>query len=201
MTTPPPENHDLEATAQLLSMASDGDEAARNQLVARFLPILNRWAHGRLPPYARDLADTADLVQVALLRALHNLDNFESRGEGAFLAYLRQILINAVRDEIRRTMRRPGHGPLFEQLTDRQPSALERAIGRERMDRYETGLERLEERQRQAVLLRFEFGYSHAEVAAAIGAPSANAARMVVARAVLSLSEVLDAETRPDEGC
>ncbi|MBZ0112497.1 MAG: sigma-70 family RNA polymerase sigma factor [Thermoanaerobaculia bacterium] len=200
MTTPPSEPHDLEATAQLLSLASDGDEAARNQLVARFLPILNRWAHGRLPSYARDLSDTADLVQVSLLRALNNLDNFESRGEGAFLAYLRQILINAVRDEIRRTMRRPGHGPLFEQLTDQQPSALERTIGRERMDLYEAGLERLEERQRQAILLRFEFGYSHAEVAAAIGAPSPNAARMVVARAVLSLSEVLEETSRPGGG-
>ena len=187
----------LEATAALLAQSRDGDEDARDQLFRRFLPILHRWAHGRLPRYARDFAETADLVQVTLLRALNNLDTFESRGEGAFLAYLRHILLNTVRDEIRRTTRRPGHDPLStdskpDRLHDHQPSALERTLGRERMERYETALEKLEDRQRQSIILRFEFGYDHAQIADAIDAPSANAARMVVSRAVMRLTELLD---------
>lgn len=183
---------DLESTALLLDRAQNGDDAARSRLLTRFMPILHRWARGRLPSYARDLSETADLVQITLTRALDNLDRFESQGEGAFLGYLRQILLNAVRDEVRRATRRPGHDALPESLVGREPSALERAIGRERMERYEAGLARLEERQRQAVVLRLEFGYSHAEIAEALDAPSANAARMVVSRALLRLAELID---------
>lgn len=186
-----PSSSKLESTAVLLDRARDGEEAARQELMARYLPILHRWARGRLPAYARDLSETADLVQTTLTRALDNLDRFESQGEGAFLGYLRQILLNAVRDEKRRASRRPYHDPLPEELRTREPSALERAIGRERMDRYEVGLAQLEERQKQAVILRLEFGYSHAEIAEALDAPSANAARMVVSRAVMRLSELV----------
>ena len=184
---------ELESTASLLSRARGGEEPARDELMRRYLPVLNRWARGRLPDYARDLAETADLVQLTLVRGLKSIDRFESQGEGAFLGYLRQILLNAVRDEIRRASRRPGHDPLPEEqpLPDRGESALEKAIGRERMERYEEALERLEERQKQAVMLRLEFGYSHAQIAEAIDAPSANAARMVTSRALLRLTELL----------
>ena len=74
-----------ESTATLLSLMRDGDGAARERLVARYLPLLRRWAHGRLPGYARDLNDTNDLVQITLMSALRNLEQFESRHEGALL--------------------------------------------------------------------------------------------------------------------
>jgi DNA-directed RNA polymerase specialized sigma24 family protein len=56
---------------------------------------------------ARDLRDTDDLVQDTLLRAFKRLETFENRGEGAFLAYLRQSLLNAIRDDLRRAVTRP----------------------------------------------------------------------------------------------
>ncbi|MDA8017410.1 MAG: sigma-70 family RNA polymerase sigma factor [Thermoanaerobaculia bacterium] len=189
---PEEDDADLQSTAVLIEQARSGEDEARDQLMARYVPILHRWARGRLPAYARDLSETADLVQITLLRALRNLDRFESRGEGAFLGYLRQILLNAIRDEKRRTARRPSHGELPERLVDQEPSALEQAIGRAQMERYEVGLGKLEERQRQAVILRLEFGYSHAQIAEAIEAPSPNAARMVVSRGLLRLAEAIN---------
>jgi len=55
----------LEATASLLQRVAEGDEMARERLCHHFMPILTRWAHGRLPDYARDLSETQDLVQTA----------------------------------------------------------------------------------------------------------------------------------------
>ena len=78
----------LESTASLIQRAKKGDGQAREQLAARYLPLLQRWAHGRLPAKARRLQETNDLVQVTLMRALDRLDFFESTREGAFLAYL-----------------------------------------------------------------------------------------------------------------
>lgn len=87
----------LESTATLLARVREGDAGARDRLCGQYLPILMRWAHGRLPPVARDLAETADLVQVTLVKALNAVDRFQPRHEGAFLAYLRTALLNVVR--------------------------------------------------------------------------------------------------------
>ena len=181
----------LESTARLLEGARAGDRAARDRLFERYLPILTRWAHRRLPTGARDLNETDDLVQNTLLKALANLDRFESRGEGAFLAYLRQGLIHAVRDDIRRAVRRPGADALLEQQPDPGPSPFERLMNRETLERYEAALLALTEEQRQAVILRVEMGMSHREIAEALGRPSEDAARMTVARALVRMAELM----------
>lgn len=190
------DSESLESTATLLQRARLGEDGARDRLFSRYLPILRRWAHGRLPGYARGTIDTDDLVQITLLRSLDHLDSFEPHREGAFLAYLRRILINRLRDEIRAKARGPEDQPLDsldEELQGSLPSAIEDAIGRQVVEQYEAALERLEERQREAIIARIEFGYSHEQVAEAIDAPSANAARMVVSRALVRLAETLDA--------
>jgi RNA polymerase sigma factor (sigma-70 family) len=187
--------HPLESTASLLQRAQAGDLQARDALAARYLPILSRWAHGRLPAPARDLLETDDLVQVSLLKALNRVEGFEYRREGAFLAYLRQILVNEVRQEIRRTKRRPAKESLKEEFADHGESALERVLGREVLAKYETALATLDEREREAVILRIEFGFTHEQVAAAIDSPSANAARMTVKRALLALAAEMDRGT------
>lgn len=184
----------LEATSELLELIRGGDAAARERLVRRVLPLLRRWAHGRLPAGARDLAETDDLVQIALVRALDHVERFEARREGAFLAYLRQILLNLVRDEIRRVGRRPEHRTI-----DDDPGAAGLVLstaGDDTVRDYEAALEKLPEIQQQAVVLRVEFGYSHQEIADAIGSPSANAARMTVTRALVRLAEIMDETTR-----
>jgi RNA polymerase sigma-70 factor (ECF subfamily) len=181
----------METTADLLTRLRHGDAAARERLLNRYLPVLRRWAHGRLPQYARGLVDTDDLVQVTLLRVVNHLNEFEPRHEGAFLAYLRRALINSVRDEIRRTMRQGGRETISESLPDELPSAVEQAIGKEAMEAYEAALALLPEVQQQAVILRVEFGYSYPEIAAALDRPSANAVRMMVARALVQLAEVM----------
>jgi len=182
----------LGSTAVLLAEVRKGDAEAREQLLARYLPMLQRWARGRLPARARDLGDTDDLVQVSLLRALNNIDAFECRREGAFLAYLRRIVLNAVRDEVRRSMRQPGRAALSEELPAASPSLLDRTIGHQALEAYEAALASLPEEKQEAVILRIEFGMGYQEIAEAIGAPSANSARMTVARTLVQLSELLD---------
>ncbi len=128
---------------------------------------------------------------MTLLRAFKKLEEFESRGPGAFLGYLRQALMNRIRDESRRAKRRPHHGDLADVVPDEDSSPLARAIGTENLERYESALEQLPDEQRHAFMLRMELDLSHQEVADAVGCPSANAARMLVSRALLRLSEAM----------
>lgn len=187
-------SRELASTAVLVKRYQQGDESACDELLARYLPLLRRWAHGRLPAYARSTAETDDLVQVTLQRALRQLGNFEVRHEGAFLAYLRRIFLNTVRDEIRRFGRSPQQVDVDSQytLSDGQPSPIETILGRQKLDRYEKALAALPENHREAVILRVEFGMSFEEVARALDRPSANAARMTVTRALEKLAEQLD---------
>src|SRR5262245_66348163 len=114
----------LESTAALLALVRGGDAVARERLCARYLPMLTAWAHGRLPGHARALTDTDDLAQVVLMRALASIDRFEPRREGAFVAYLRRALLNAVRDEVRRAARERSEPVELEALTAGDASAV-----------------------------------------------------------------------------
>ena len=180
----------MESTATLLALIRDGDERAKDRLFRRYLPILERWASGRLPAGARDLVDTNDIVQVSLVRALNKVGEFVPRHEGAFLVYLRRILLNQIRDQARRVKRQPEPAPVSENLPDDGPSPLEDLVRSEVMERYDEALGRLTDAQRQAVVLRLEMGYTHREVAEALeDCPSADAARMLAARALIRLAE------------
>jgi len=181
----------LESTAELLTRVRQGDALAKERLVSRFLPLFTRWAHGRLPPGARDLAETDDLVQVTLVRALDHVEGFEPRRPGAFLAYLRQILMNQVRDEIRRAASRPRREEISDEHPSAAPTPLDTILSREKLEAYEAALATLPERTREAVVLRLEFGLGYQEVAEAIESPSANAARMLIARALVHMAEAM----------
>ncbi len=189
------EEADLESTATLLSRVRAGDQDAREQLVVRYLALLKRWAHGRVPPRARGLADTDDLVQTTLVRALNGVQHFEPRREGAFLAYLRTILLNQLRTAIQRVDAGPPLQSLPEELEGARPSPLEEAIGAEAMESYEAALASLTEDQRQSVVLRIEMGLTFQQVAEATESPSADAARMLVARGLARLSEKMGEHT------
>lgn len=178
-----------DTTAILIARARQGDAEARNLLFGRYIAPLRRWAHGRLPGSARDLGDTDDLVQSTLRRALVHLEGFEPRGEGAFLGYLRTILWHRIADEVRRVRRMPERVPLPDDLAAVAASPLDVVVAWEDLERYEAALSKLAERQREAVILRLEFGLTFPEIAEALGQPSANAARMFVNRAVQRLAE------------
>lgn len=181
-----------ESTAALLQKIRAGDEAARNRLLERYLPILRRWAHGRLPARARGFADTDDLVQITLVRVLKQLERFEPRHEGAFLAYLRRILVNAMRDEIARAATRGQQEEPGEALADPGASPLEHALERDLLERYDAAFEQLGDEQQEAVFMRIEMGLSYDEIAAAMGKNSANTARMIVSRALVRLAETME---------
>jgi RNA polymerase sigma-70 factor (ECF subfamily) len=182
----------LDSTFELVERAKTGDADALDRLFSRFLPPLRRWASGRLPRWTRDLMDTDDLVQETVLRSVKRIEAFESRHEGALQAYLRQAVVNRIRDEVRRTKRSPMPAALDENRSDGQASPLDEAIGREAVDRYEAALARLRPEEREAVVARIEMDGSYQEVAQALGKPSADAARMAVSRALLRLAEEMN---------
>jgi RNA polymerase sigma factor (sigma-70 family) len=184
------------STLTLLTRAREGDRSALDELFARYLPSLRRWARGRLPAWARDLADTQDLVQDTLLETFKHVDGFEHRGHGALQAYLRQSVLNRIRNELKRVGRRPAIAELDLDLADSNQSPLEAAIGAEATERYDSALARLSQDDRELVVARLELDLSYADVAEATARPTANAARMAVSRALVRLAEAMKDDRR-----
>lgn len=179
----------LDSTAVLIQRVREGDKDSLERLFQRHLAPLRRYVSGRLPRWARDLADTDDLVQDTLLRTFSKMDSFEVRGPGALHAYLRQAVMNRMRDELRRKGRAPALVDVNEVEVTGPESPIEEAIGAEAAARYVAALARLEPQEREAIIGRVEMEYSYAELAHVLGKPTADAARKAARRALLRLAE------------
>ena len=140
MTTPPVSNP---PSLELLRRARAGDDSALNRLFQRYLPSLHRWAHGRIPRWARNSVDTADVVQETVLQTIRNLGSFEPQREGALLGYLRRSLLNRIRDRFRYAARHPAPAELTDTSADAGASPLDLAIDEEDRRRYEEALDQI----------------------------------------------------------
>ena len=178
-----------EETVVLLRRVQGGDDAALNALLARMLPRLNRWAHGRLPNSARGILDTADVVQTVAAKALRQLARLDIQHQGCLVYYLRQAVFNEIATHWRRAGRAPLETSLGDAIAADATSPLEQLLGAERLSRYETALACLELPDRDAIVGRFELGYNYDELARYLGKPSAATARVAVHRAVKRLAE------------
>ena len=181
----------VDTTHVLLARAKGGNRDALDRLFARHIPLLRRWASGRLPRWARDIADTSDLVQETVIQTFKRVEAFEPRGEGALQAYLRQAVLNRIRNEFRSKGRKPAIEGLDERIASNHSSPLEAAIRQEQLDRYDAAMARLTEHERDLIVARLELGLTYEEIAGALKKPSWNAARMATARALMRLAEEL----------
>jgi RNA polymerase sigma-70 factor (ECF subfamily) len=107
---------------------------------------------------------------------------------GALQAYLRQAVLNRIRDELRHKGRQPEKTEL-EDLESQALSPFEQAIGRETVENYERALGRLKAEEREAIIARVEMDYTYEELAVALGKPTPDAARKTARRALLRLAE------------
>jgi RNA polymerase sigma factor (sigma-70 family) len=182
---------DLESSIELLQQVKRGDADALDRLLRRYLVPLRRWATGRLPQWARDMADTQDMVQDAVWHTLHHLAAFQPSRDGGLHAYLRTAVINRIRDELRRAHRRPQIMELDENVPSPFPSPFVTAMNAEARDRYEAALSSLTEGERDLIIARVEWGLDYKEIAAALDRPTPDAARVAVRRALLKLAKMM----------
>ena len=179
-----------DSTLDVLERARRGDRSAAQVLIARAVPPLRRWSRGRVPHYARGTADTEDVVQDAVLGTFKRIERFEHRTVGALQAYLREAVMNRIRDLIRSSRRRGITVELKDDLPLQDLSPLEVAIRAEKSDRFLKALQALSPADRQVIVWRIELGYTVSEISERLGKSKA-AAGMTVSRALQRLSKVL----------
>ena len=172
----------------LVRRARKGDASALHLLFVRHVGPLQRWARGRLPRWARSVADTADLVQEALVQTLRRLDDFEPQGHGALQAYLRRAVDNRINDEFRRIARRGVASTLDDAQPDARPSPHEEAVAQQTERRYRAALDKLRPGDRRLVVARVELGYSLEQLAVLTNRARVDTARVALRRALERLA-------------
>ena len=183
-----PSTRELEtgSTVTLLPLAARGDRRAVEILIERMRPYLTRFGHGRLPRWARSRAETEDLVQESLIRALNHLPRFESQSIKDFRSWLHTVFRNLVTDEKRFVGRVGVAKELPTDVEDPGLSPEERAV-EQTAGVFERALRCLEPGERLLIVYRLQHGYSFRELADRLGKPSADAAGMTYNRALTKL--------------
>ena len=145
---------------QLMARTASGDRMAFDVLAGRYLLRLRRAALRVLG----DPAAAEDIAQDALLRAWSRAASYNPR-QASVSTWLHRIAVNAAIDRLRAV--RPS-GTMPEELADPAPAAEAALILQERNGLLAQAIATLPHRQRKAIALTYEHGWSGQDAARAL---------------------------------
>jgi RNA polymerase sigma-70 factor (ECF subfamily) len=155
-----------ENDATLVARARQGDEAAFEQLVRRHQRYVLSVAYRVLGDYA----EAEDMTQEAFVRAWRGLSGF--RGQAQFKTWLYRIVHNLCLNRLPGLQRELLQAePLEEVLPSSAPSVPSRFEAQERMAFLHAELDRLPEKYRLVLTLRYLQHLSYDEISTILGVP------------------------------
>jgi len=171
MGSPRTRNHQA-LPAPLIEAACERDPHAWEEMVERLSrTLVNRL---KLPPELARRFDDEDVLQVTFLRAWERIESFEYRGEGSFIAWIQQILLNVLRDDIRHHARGIRDTSCEEprqlhRMAPEQPDPGQKVALEEENLRLVEAIEALPILEQRLIRLRLRDGRSWREIAARTG--------------------------------
>jgi RNA polymerase sigma-70 factor (ECF subfamily) len=177
-------NDEPASASTLIKAARTGDREVVGHLLQLYQNYLTVLATTQLDPRLRRRMNPSDLVQETMLAAHQGFQRFRGGSEPELLAWLRQILVNCLRDAVdihvnakKRDMRREvsiedvsqtldnGVARCAIALADRGPSPSQPARDRERAVGLANQLAKLRGQYREVIVLRNLQGLSFNEIA------------------------------------
>ena len=188
-----------------------GDRSAGDRLFRRYerglLALIQRQIRTHASAAVRSRLSAEDLFQEAAATVLRKLRDFDYRGPGSLYAWMSALAAHAVTDAIDRAQAQKRHAGRERALavgeaTDSTgappqlaaaghgPSTL--AGHAEQHHRVHAALAELDDRSHRLITMRFFFGAEWAEIAEALGSPSADAIRKEAAGLLLRIAPRLN---------
>ena len=181
---------DADADADVLVRSAKNDREAFGRLYDRYYPLLHRFCQRRLS--RRDGVD--DVVAETFLSIARTIAEFPGTTDADFRCWAYRIAANAANHHARTTIRRQTLVGVAEDAVEQSPSAIDRSI--ETADEFrvvEDALERLDDRSRTVVTLRYMEGMEHEQIARVVELRPP-AVRMILSRALDRLRDMLRRE-------
>jgi RNA polymerase sigma-70 factor (ECF subfamily) len=192
---PPPDRAGAAAFDQQLAAARDGNESGLGILLERYRDYLLSIARQETPEEIRGKVGTSDLVQETIIRGYGQFASFEGNTEEQLACWLRQILLNHVRNVAKwywtdkRDVAREQPVDEWTFAKDRQTPSQE-MLSRERHHLLRDALAKLPEELRRVIEMRHRDDCSFAEIARQLN-KSEDTARRFWARAIQQLQHEL----------
>lgn len=199
-----------------MSRVVDRDAAWAEQLAGegmldRCRAYLNRRARRLIPAAMRSKVGASDLVQEALVDAARRLGEMPAGRSDELRAWLYRIMVlnlaeqrrkflGTARSDVRREVRleatpqHPNMAMLRDRLAGGGESPSDRAMGREDEARLAEAIATLPGAEREVVMLRYWERLEYAEIGRRMDGRSADAARMLHARACRRLFREMEGE-------
>lgn len=206
-----------EQTQDLLKEVGQGDQSAVNRLLDRHREAVRRMVQMRLDHAVARRVDASDVVQDVLLEASQRLTDYIRNPSMPFHLWLRQLAKDRMIDMHRRhrgAQRRSvdreqnmssfnsddqSAADLTSLLRDAELTPAASALRKEMEERFVLALDKLEESEREIIIMRHFEHLGNGEVAEALGL-SAPAAGMRYLRAIRRLRELLGTDDVSVEG-
>lgn len=179
-----------ENDAVLVAAAVTGSQEAFRKLFDRYVRLVSVLIYQKIPR----ASDVEDLAQETFLRAWSGLPRL--RNPRRFLPWLLRIARHLVADWHRAAARQP---PMTERRLEGLPQEDDpgrRLESREEQDRLLHNLERLPERYRLALTMRFLEGITPQDIAQRLGEPSGTI-RNRIFRGLQKLGKLIDENSEP----
>ena len=187
-------------TLSFVRDAQSGDQRALERLFHRIRPNIAVFVASQLPK--SELDSVEDVTQETLVSAFRQLDRIEIRERLELYSWLRTLAKNRILDHLRRkgSQRRSPPGQMesvHDLIEERRASPPTEVSIRDERDRVARAIAQLDERHREALVLRDFSGASWEEVAQSLGLQRADAARSLVLRARQRLRDYLAGAAQP----
>ncbi len=183
---------DARSSIELVARLRQGDRDAWSELYARYHDQLLLTIRLQLGRGLRSHLQSEDILQSVALEAFLELEAFEYRGAQSLDRFLRQLVVNKIRDraDTFSAQKRAGTVPLDErtaaEIAAPESGAL-RYVDSERYERLESALNALPADLREVLVMRKFDGLSSQEIAGCLG-KSDEAVRKTYSRALARLS-------------
>ena len=206
----------VDSTSQLdecLQQALAGDQAALQQLLVAYCPVLSQQITKELPASVQPAISVEDVLQETLILAVRDFDSLRTPSRDLFAAWLIAIAEHRIQDTVkmagrqkRRAARPPSKSPddhaadssildLVQLVFDGGESPSQRAASAEAVHAIQVGVASLPDDQREAIRLRYLQGLS-TQAAADQMERTPGAVRGLVSRARQNLRTVLGNSSR-----
>lgn len=167
-----------------------------DSVVQKYRPYLKALANEQLPSQLQSRLDDSDLVQEVLPRAARDAGQFRGNSEAQLEAWLREILTNCIRDNVRYNRRKMRDVRMEQRravsgFASTEPTPSEEIRNKETGDLIWQAVERLSDDHRTIILLKQQMDLSFVEIGERMQR-SPDAVRMLWSRALVALGEQLD---------
>lgn len=170
-----------------LAIQAKTDRAAFEELYNHFFPRVYSYLYARMKN--GDAAD--DVVSVAFEKMLMNLDSYDPE-KSAFSTWLFRIASNAMTDYFRRQQRRgETQWEDFFDPSDGKPSPEQEVLKKEGASDLLKALDKLSERERQIVNMKYFSGMSNKDIAEELGMTATNVG-VILHRSLSKLKNILE---------